>query len=455
MSAINYLWEYFFNFIEVYLFYLFIKVKLNPNRKISHYSMKVFLYLAIRYISLCLMNNFQLSSLITISVSCTLEIFYAVLFFNNSIGSKIFWGFMFSVLCMVSEFIPFFILKFAFKHELSVILLEGSLRIPFVSIYLTLVGMFVFIFYFFSKKEIIFSMLQKVFCCIFFLVGIMTGHFILYTTWKYEEKAISINISSNLIIINLLFNLFFIVLVFYVYFLGVSTANNQRILETQKINEIEAMEYENLCKTTVALREVKHDINIHLETIKSFIDSNNLKDLKKFIDEYCCSFNHTQHFITTGNSAIDCILSAKLTSAQKVGIATDYSIVLVQEFSLDTFTLSSLLGNLWSNAIEGICRISDHTQRESAIIKFYIKPFQDMNVIHIENNYEEPLLYNKDGTIHSKKSGKEHGFGMKRIFEIVKSVDGIIQINTINSVFVVHILLPKKGDVNENQHHDS
>lgn len=238
------------------------------------------------------------------------------------------------------------------------------------------------------------------------------------------------------------------VLVFWIYFLEVSKANNQRILEKQ--NEIEAMEYQNLFKATLSLREIKHDIRFHLETIKSFIDSSNWECLKKYIDEYCCFVDQTQCFITTGNSAIDCILSAKLSAAQKVGIATNYSIVLVQEFPIDTFALSSLLGNLWNNAIEGICRISDAKKRERAVIKFYIKPFQDMNVIHIENNYEEPLVYNNDGTLRSKKSDKEHGIGLKRIFEIVKSVDGLIKIKTDNSIFVVHILLPRKGGTNEN-----
>ena len=77
--------------------------------------------------------------------------------------------------------------------------------------------------------------------------------------------------------------------------------------------------------------------------------------------------------------------------------------------------------------------ISDPT--EHPYIYFYIKPYQNMILIHIENNYDGVIKGSIDGDILSVKQGKEHGLGIRRVKELVEKADGVLQITSDNKIF--------------------
>ena len=86
--------------------------------------------------------------------------------------------------------------------------------------------------------------------------------------------------------------------------------------------------------------------------------------------------------------------------------------------------------------------ISDPT--EHPYIYFYIKPYQNMILIHIENNYDGVIKGSIDGDILSVKQGKEHGLGIRLVKELVEKADGVLQITSDNKIFSVHIMIPDK-----------
>ena len=77
------------------------------------------------------------------------------------------------------------------------------------------------------------------------------------------------------------------------------------------MRELEELEYKTLIHTTESLREIKHDIDIHLDVIGSLSASGNLGELQSYIESYHHSLAQTHHLLSTGNTAIDCILSSK------------------------------------------------------------------------------------------------------------------------------------------------
>jgi sensor histidine kinase regulating citrate/malate metabolism len=70
-----------------------------------------------------------------------------------------------------------------------------------------------------------------------------------------------------------------------------------------------------------------------------------------------------------------------------------------------------------------------------------------MTIIHMENNFDK-IIQRNDKYLSMKK---EHspGIGLKRMEDIVTGVEGILQINSENHVFMVHIMIPQKEDTNE------
>jgi len=113
-------------------------------------------------------------------------------------------------------------------------------------------------------------------------------------------------------------------------------------------------------------------------------------------------------------------------------------------FPLDSVELSSLLGNIWNNAIEAGEKLLSFDIGKQPYIYFYIKPYQHMILIHIENNFDGEIKRNKNHEIISTKSEKNHGLGLPRIKSIIENSGGVLQITSENNIFSVHIMLPDK-----------
>ena len=385
--------------------------------------------------------------MIAISFSCLLDITFALLFYNDVFIMRIFWGSMYSVICLISEYITIYVPQTFSKVASPDLLFGGALRMPFTLLYIVLIAVLVFLFHCMADKKIQLSTMQKISYLMISITGILIGHYIMVITLEAEEQFHNSEFTFKLVLVNLVFLILFLFLLLYIYQLGYSKAVNTTLLEQQKMHKLEEMEYKTLIHTTESLREMKHDIDIHLDVIQSLSASGNLDDLQSYIDNYHHSLAHTHHLLSTGNTAIDCILSNKIDSAQKLNIKTEFSVLAPSNFPLDALSLSSLLGNMWNNAIEACQRLQDTQPDITPYIHFYIKPFQHMTVIHMENNYDRVIQQN-DYYFSMKKEGF-HGIGLKRMADIVVGVEGIFQINSDNHVFTVHIMIPQKEAENE------
>ena len=67
--------------------------------------------------------------------------------------------------------------------------------------------------------------------------------------------------------VDLFFIILFLVLMLYIYQLGYSKEENIRLLEEQKIYELERTEFNSLSETTERLRKMKHDMQIYVDAI--------------------------------------------------------------------------------------------------------------------------------------------------------------------------------------------
>lgn len=436
--------------MEIFLFFLFAQVKLQVSQDIKRIVWKQVFFLFVQFIFLCILNQLNMHSMATIVIFCVIDVIYAILFFEDTVMLRIFWGCMYSIICIISEYVTFFVLQ-AFSESATLeILLGGRLRMPFTMLYIAFIGVLVFLFCGISNKTIRFTIKQKLSYLLISIVGIMIGHFIMLITLESEQRFQDETFTSQLVLVNLCFIALFLFLLFYIYQLGYSNEQNKKLMEHEKIRKLEELEYQNLLKSTASLREMKHDMEIHLDVIQGLATKNEREKLISYIESYHQSLMSAHHLISTGNTAIDCIVSSKLDAAQKARIKTDFSIMLPKQFPLDTLSLSSLLGNLWNNAIEANLRLMEHVKECNPYIRFFIKPFQHMVIIHIENSYDGMIRMTSNKSFISTKEGIEHGLGMKRIHDIVKHGEGIIQIQTEHNIFSVHILLPLKEHTNEN-----
>ena len=474
MLYIDSIWEYIVNFLELALFIIFIHKKLRIRANYKHQAVLMFLFVSFQFAVLCTLNKMGISSYSTLMSSCVLDIGYAVLFYRDSIIRRIFWGFSYSIICLVAEQISFFIPVTLYKGASLELLLGGTLRKPYTMLYLAMIAVFVLLFHSIGNKDISLSPFQKV-AYIFIAIsglaighhsignkdislspfqkvayifiaisGLAIGHYILRLTLESVDKFGDSSFSARLSLVDLFFIILFLVLMLYIYQLGYSKEENIRLLEEQKIYELERTEFNSLSETTERLRKMKHDMQIYVDAINVLAKDKKWDELIAYTEQYHNTLATTQSAIATGNIAIDCILTAKLDYAEKHGIKTEYSIMAPENFPLDSVELSSILGNIWNNSIEAGERLIISDPTEHPYIYFYIKPYQNMILIHIENNYDGVIKGSIDGDILSVKQGNEHGLGIRRVKELVEKADGVLQITSDNKIFSVHIMIPDK-----------
>lgn len=444
MLYIDSIWEYIVNFLELALFIIFIHKKLRIRANYKHQAVLMFLFVSFQFAVLCTLNKMGISSYSTLMSSCVLDIGYAVLFYRDSIIRRIFWGFSYSIICLVAEQISFFIPVTLYKGASLELLLGGTLRKPYTMLYLAMIAVFVLLFHSIGNKDISLSPFQKVAYIFIAISGLAIGHYILRLTLESVDKFGDSSFSTRLSLVDLFFIILFLVLMLYIYQLGYSKEENIRLLEEQKIYELERTEFNSLSETTERLRKMKHDMQIYVDAINVLAKDKKWDELIAYTEQYHNTLATTQSAIATGNIAIDCILTAKLDYAEKHGIKTEYSIMAPENFPLDSVELSSILGNIWNNSIEAGERLIISDPTEHPYIYFYIKPYQNMILIHIENNYDGVIKGSIDGDILSVKQGKEHGLGIRLVKELVEKADGVLQITSDNKIFSVHIMIPDK-----------
>ena len=444
MLYIDSIWEYIVNFLELALFIIFIHKKLRIRANYKHQAVLMFLFVSFQFAVLCTLNKMGISSYSTLMSSCVLDIGYAVLFYRDSIIRRIFWGFSYSIICLVAEQISFFIPVTLYKGASLELLLGGTLRKPYTMLYLAMIAVFVLLFHSIGNKDISLSPFQKVAYIFIAISGLAIGHYILRLTLESVDKFGDSSFSARLSLVDLFFIILFLVLMLYIYQLGYSKEENIRLLEEQKIYELERTEFNSLSETTERLRKMKHDMQIYVDAINVLAKDKKWDELIAYTEQYHNTLATTQSAIATGNIAIDCILTAKLDYAEKHGIKTEYSIMAPENFPLDSVELSSILGNIWNNSIEAGERLIISDPTEHPYIYFYIKPYQNMILIHIENNYDGVIKGSIDGDLLSVNQGKEHGLGIRLVKELVEKADGVLQITSDNKIFSVHIMIPDK-----------
>lgn len=134
------------------------------------------------------MNKMEVSSYITLLSSCVLDIVYAIVFYRDNIILRVFWGFSYSIICLVAEQISFFIPATLYKGASSELLLGGALRKPYTILYLAMIAVLILLLHYVANKDIMLSLFQKIIYILIAISGLAIGHYILKLTLESMDK---------------------------------------------------------------------------------------------------------------------------------------------------------------------------------------------------------------------------------------------------------------------------
>ena len=140
--------------------------------------------------------------------------------------------------------------------------------------------------------------------------------------------------------------------------------------------------------------------------------------------------------IQTSSTAVSAILNEKYAMAQQENISCKITCDF-PDLKVDDFTMITILGNLFDNAITAASKCAD------GWIRANLQQQDSILTITIDNSHAEEIR-EKDGVFTSTKTDKSdiHGIGIKNVRKAVNNLRGQIDINYTESTFHVGILLP-------------
>ena len=198
-----------------------------------------------------------------------------------------------------------------------------------------------------------------------------------------------------------------------------------------------AQNYNNMLSVSEKIRRWQHDQKNHYLIINNMIQNGNSQEALKYINNLENSLDTgVINSINTENPVIDAVLSQKMQLIHDSQINFDYSVFIPDGLNVAQAAFSSILCNIFDNAVEASLKLPIEKRK----ITFSIKPHGQMILIELSNSSDGHYSY-QNGALQSTKNSR-HGLGLKILRELVDENNGFCTFIPEPDKFTVKIALP-------------
>lgn len=204
----------------------------------------------------------------------------------------------------------------------------------------------------------------------------------------------------------------------------------------KQFHTMQEIYFENIAEQSNKTKRFRHDIKAHLQSIWQLALNNNDKEIIEYIDKIQQYAHFDKKYYFTGNQIIDILLSEIVQQAQEKQIKVNINGIMPNDLNLDLVDLTSICYNLLQNALEATIREND----SEFSVNFAVKNQQFVFVV--KNRISEKMRIDEGKLKSRKKDIKNHGLGLKNVYDAVERSKGVFDINIQNQQFVARVVLP-------------
>lgn len=219
-------------------------------------------------------------------------------------------------------------------------------------------------------------------------------------------------------------------IVYYMYFseLKVSLTNQEL---NQQLESFQT-QYEKITSSIEDARKIRHDLQHHLNVIRSMLQENRLEDLDCYLTQYTRSIDEVSQQKYTACPLLDSILNYYMQRCTSACIPIEIDAVVVKAPPIEAIDLTVLLGNALENAIQ------ESELTELADIQIYIRYVDEYLLIRVENecNYKAD-----SGMIVPKKHSQKHSYGMINMRTVCEKYGGNAAFYKADTKFIASFIL--------------
>ena len=266
--------------------------------------------------------------------------------------------------------------------------------------------------------------------CLFSVIAISQGVMLGKTLFSDWPRMVSI----SLVIVGIIF----IGLIFW------ESHIEKRALQYKMENEYyqlalkrQETHIKEIVESDQKIRRFRHDVNAHLTALEQCIQTNDMQQLKSYVERMRAETRKYEVQKYTGVGAVDAIISEWHQKALEEGIGWEWEGGFLGQTEIETFDLCVIFSNLLSNAVEAVRKMEDGREKK---IQISCGTFRGRFCIRISNtcrlDLESKSHYNT-----TKNDFKNHGFGLMNIQNTVEKIHGEFHKSVENGVFSAEILV--------------
>lgn len=185
-------------------------------------------------------------------------------------------------------------------------------------------------------------------------------------------------------------------------------------------------------------RILRHDLKDHLIALNSLLKEGRIPEAEMEIEKMLEENSLNGHGMAeTGNLALDALVNYKNSSASSRGIQMKCLLDVPSDLFVEGVDLCVILGNLLDNALEATEKMPLDKDRW---INLTVSLTKDVLLITVENPYTGTITVDKQGKIHSHKTG-DHGIGLLSVERTVSKYNGKMSFHYEDETFHVSAAL--------------
>jgi len=185
-----------------------------------------------------------------------------------------------------------------------------------------------------------------------------------------------------------------------------------------------------------ATNSIRHDLKNHMFSIRSLIESGDMKETLNYISEITDDISTWKDRSATGNTVIDSIINFKLQEAEQRGIRTNLDLKIPENLDIPSFDMTVILGNILDNAIKAVSKV-----KKDPFINLKIKYDKGRLMIETDNPYTGEIKKENGKILTTNEDKENHGIGLENVKKTIQKYNGIMNIDNSGNIFSITLLM--------------
>ncbi len=272
------------------------------------------------------------------------------------------------------------------------------------------------------------------------ILNLLSAILIFATIYKTTQSVTDFALDFVIALISssiLILNIFFMWLIIRVIKDSNLRAENKCIKENIQLQH---QYYLNMQESQMKVKKLYHDMKNHMICIENLYGKN------EYVESINNQLKECNSIFNTNNMILDIILNDKKRICESKGIDLIANINFKECNFIDSADVCSIFSNMIDNAIEACENIEDNSISKKINIKGTI--VKSLYIIKCENPKNNIIKLKSGKILTNKKDKFLHGIGISSMKNSIEKYNGNLEVNDLNTRFLINICIPLK--LNEN-----